>query len=365
MRRILTALVVLTLLAALAYGLWTLVLHEQGVEQLPPTATAVVVDIVDDVVITGAIEPRDEVAIKPRVAGVIMELFVQPGDTVVVGDKIARVQIVANEASLAESQSRVRAAQLNVANAEVEAAQVEELVSKGIISTDEKRRIDLLLQQAKEELRAARESLRAIREGAVRQGEDAANLVVATVSGTVLAVPVKRGASVVDNNSFNEGTTVATVADMNDLVFRGWVDESDVGRLDVGMTLTLTIGALADTQLAGAIEHIAPKGEQRDGIMKFEVRAAVTPDAAQTLRAGYSANASVTIGRRDQVLALPERLLQFDAQGEPFVEILVSEQAPSFERRELELGLSDGIHVELLGGVAQDESIRVPEVGDD
>ncbi|MEM9454525.1 MAG: efflux RND transporter periplasmic adaptor subunit [Myxococcota bacterium] len=364
MRRVLTSLIVLTMLGALGYGLWTLVLREQGAQEAPPTATAVIVDIVDDVVVTGAIEPRDEVALKPRVAGVVTELFVQPGDRVEAGDKVAHVEIVANEASLAASQSRVRAARLDVANAEIEAAQVEDLVRKGVMSNDEQRRVKLGLRQAKEELRAARESLRAIREGAVRQGEDAANFVVATASGTVLAVPIKRGASVVDNNSFNEGTTVATVADMDDLVFRGWVDESDVGRLEVGMSLTLAIGALTDAQLNGVIEHIAPKGEERDGIMKFEVRAAVTADAEHELRAGYSANASVEIGCRYQVLALPERLLQFDPHGEPFVEVLVTEQPPSFERRELELGLSDGIHVELLAGVAQSESVRVPDVGD-
>lgn len=345
--------------AALGYAGWALLGRSQADAAAYPTQTLVQVDIVDEVVATGSILPREEVALKPRVAGVITELYVDPGDHVVKGQKIAKVEVVADEASVAQLQSRVRAAKLAVADARRDLEQIEGLTASGVIAADDARRARLDLQLAQEELRAAREGLLAVREGAVRQTETAANMVVATIAGTVLSVPVRVGTSVVDSNSFNEGTTVATVADMSDLVFVGWVDESDVGRLSAKMPLTLRVGALDELELKGAVERIAPKGEARQGITQFEVRAAVDAPPGRTLRAGYSANAHIVIQRRSEVWAIPEKLLQFD-NDTPYVEILVGGEPPRFERRNVELGLSDGIHAEVLEGLDPEDQVRIP-----
>lgn len=359
MRRLLVPFVALATLAGLSYVMWMLYGRSYAAEAPPLTERPVVVDIVDRVVASGSIVPREEVALKPRVAGVVTELLVEPGDRVTKGQTIARVEVVANEASLAEASSRVRAGKLSLAEAERDLEQIERLSKLGAATELDLRRARLDLDMAKEQLRAAQDGLRAIRDGAVRTGKSAANLVVATIAGTVLAVPIKVGSAVVDNNSFNEGTTVATVADMDDLVFIGWVDESDVGRLSAGMPLSMTIGALEQLEVKGELERIAPKGEDREGVTQFEVRAAVRAPEGSTLRAGYSANAYIVIDRRDKVLALPEKLLQF-AGTAPYVEVLVSKEPFELQRRELRLGLSDGIHVEVLGGVEADAQVRVP-----
>lgn len=359
MRRLLVPFVLVALFVSAGYGLWQMYARAQTSDVPVPTEQLVVVDIVARVVATGAIVPREEVALKPRVTGVIREILAKPGDRVTQGQPIARVRVIANQTSLADAESRVRASKLALADEERKLAQLERLETTRAVSAEEVRAAQLVVHLAREELRGSREALRALRDGALRQGESAANVVFATIAGTVLAVPVKVGASVIDSNSFNEGTTVATIADMDDLIFQGWVDESDVGVLREGMPLTLVIAAIDGLSLDGSIERIAPKGELRQGVQQFEVRAAVRPPEGHTLRAGYSANATIVIDEREQVLAIPEKLLQFD-ERQPFVEVMTLEEPPTFERRDVELGLSDGIHAELLGGVEADAHIKLP-----
>ncbi|MEM6293080.1 MAG: efflux RND transporter periplasmic adaptor subunit [Myxococcota bacterium] len=352
---------VLAVLVGVGGASWMLLQRAQTQPEPVQTATTVQRDIVDLVVITGSVVPREEVELKPRVAGVITELLVEPGQQVRKGETIAKIKVVANESSVADFQSRVRAAKLAVADAQRQETDLEALSSTGAISSEEVRAARLATKLRKEDHRAAKDGLRAVKEGALRRGTEAANLVISTVDGTVLAVPVKEGSSVVDSNSFNEGTTVATVADMDDLVFIGWVDESDVGRVRPQMPTVLSVGALDDVAVEGVVERIAPKGEERRGVTQFEVRASVEHPEGHTLRAGYSANARVEIQRRDAVLAIPEKLLQFEDEA-PFVEVRVGVEPPQFERRAVTLGLSDGVYAEVLDGVAAEDAIKVPIV---
>jgi len=359
MRTSTTTLLVLAI-TAVAGTLYTFKGRLDRKDPLPPTEQAVRMDILDQVIATGSIVPRHEVALKPRVAGIVAQVFVEPGDRVTKGQKVARIEVIAQESSLAEYESRVRAAQIVLTHAEQELEEAESLSKVGIASNDELRAARFNVAQAEENLRASKDGLNAVRTGAVRKTENAANMVLATIDGKILAVPSRAGTSVVDNNSFNEGTTIATLANMDDLIFIGWADESDVGRLREGMPLSLTIGALRDHVVEGKVERIAPKGEDRKGVTQFEVRAAVNATQGPTLRAGFSANARIIIERRDDVLAIPEKLLKFD-EDQPFVEVLVNEEPVKFERRDVELGLSDGIHAEVLGGLTGEERIRLPE----
>lgn len=350
---------VLVLLAAsFVSTLVFLYMKSQGDAPAAKTKAPVVTDIVKKAVATGSIVPRREVQIKPRVSGIVKTLFVEPGDVVEEGALIAEIKIVPDMAALTRAESQLRSAQIARKHAELELSRAQRAHDKGLASAQElaDRRLTFDLRQA--ELAAAAADLKVVRDGAARQDQTANTKVRSTVAGMVLEVPVEEGGSVIETNTFNEGTTIATVADMGDMIFLGHVDEADVDKIRAGMDVVVRIGAIDNRSFSAKLEYIAPKGETLEGAIQFEIKAALAPVDDAVIRAGYSANAEIVLERRDQVLAVEEALLQFEGDR-PFVEI---ETAPgTVERRDLELGISDGIHVEVKSGVEAGAKVRAPE----
>jgi HlyD family secretion protein len=299
------------------------------------------------------------VAIKPQVSGIVEHLHVEPGQKVRRGDLVATIRIIPDMVRLAEAESRVKRAAIALDDAQREHTRNQKLFTDGVVPETELRRRKVVLDQAGEELDASREAVELIRKGASeRMGQTSNTLVRATIDGTVLEVPVEEGNSVIEANTFNDGTTIATIADMTQLIFKGRVDESEVGKIRPGMTLLLTIGALENEPFEATLEHIAPKGVEKDGAIQFEIRAALVPQQDVTIRANYSANADIVLDRREQKLAINESLLQFDGD-KSYVEV---ETAPQkFERRDVQTGLSDGIVVEVVSGVTAKDKIKVPK----
>lgn len=322
------------------------------------TATPTRATIVKKTVATGSVVPRKEVAIKPLVSGIIEELRVEPGQKVEVGQLLAKVRVIPNMVQLSSAESRVNRAGISLADAKREHERRQRLFAEGTIAEAELQSADIAWQQASEELAAAKDNLDIVRKGtSARVGSSSTTLVRSTATGTVLEVPVEEGSSVIEANNFNDGTTIASIADLGDMIFEGKVDESEVGKIRVGMELVLTVGAVPDKKLAARLERIAPKGVEEEGAIQFEIRAALEPQDDVTIRANYSANADIVLDKREDVLAIDEGLLQFE-DGKPYVEV---ETAPQiFERRDVEVGISDGLQIEILSGLTEDDKIKNP-----
>jgi HlyD family secretion protein len=312
--------------------------------------------IVRKTVATGSIVPRTEVLLKPAVSGIVEEVVVEPGDLVERGALLALLRVVPSEAALTSAEATVSTARLGLEQAERELDRVRRLAGAGAITAVELSDAEAAWQLARAEAQAAQASLQVVRDGARRRGGEVSTEVRATIAGMVLTVDVKEGQSVIERNPFNEGTTVATVADMGDLLFLGKVDESEVGKLNEGLELKITVGAYPDQPLAGTLEHVAPKGLLVDGAVQFEVRAAVKAPDGLFLRAGVSANAEIVLEEREGALALREALLQFQ-DGKPYVEVGPPD---ALVRRDLQLGLSDGLWVEVRDGLTEGEPVRRP-----
>jgi len=324
------------------------------------TRTAEVADIVSKTVATGAIVPRNEVAIKSRVSGVVNGLLVEAGDRVQAGDLIAQIRIIPDAATLTRAQSAVTGARIALEEAEAELERARRLHDNDAISEAAWDTANTHFAQRRHALSSAQADLQVVREGAITGSADVSTQVRSTVTGMVLELGVEQGESVIETNTFNAGTTIASVADMSDLIFEGTIDESEVGRIEEGMSLKITVGALQDTLLDGSLEYIAPKGQYDDGAVQFEIRAAIQVPDGLFVRAASSANADIVLDRRDQVLTMDEALLLFD-DGLPYIEVEVAEQV--FERRDLELGISDGIKIEVLSGVDAHARVKVQDPG--
>jgi len=266
--------------------------------------------------------------------------------------------IVPDVAALSNAESRLARFEINLEDAQTNHDRNADLLERGVLAPAEAQRTELALKQAREEVYSAQDNLRIVQEGVTaRGGGNASNtLVKATVSGMVLEVPVKKGNSVIESNNFNEGTTIASVADMGDLQFVGKIDESEVEKLHEGMPIRLSIGAIEGSQIPATLEHIAPKGVAEGGAIQFEIKAAVILKEDQFLRAGYSATADVVLDERKDVLAISERLVQYDGD-QPFVDVLVGEN--TYERRDIEVGLSDGLMTEILSGVTSEDAVKI------
>lgn len=365
-------------------------------------------EVIKKTVATGAIRPRQEVMVKPQVSGVVDELYVEPGEQVKKGQRLAKIKLIPSEVNINNAQSSVELARIryedairelerqkkvNQQNLDVESAKLafenaereelrnRQLLEEGVISeqTYNTFKLDLELQQAayenakiisnnsigqlentvdirKQELDAAVNNLQLLREGASRKSRQVANVVTSTVDGMVLDVPVEEGTSVIERNNFNEGTTIASVADMNSLIFEGQVDESDVGKLQPGMPLLLTVGAIEGQTFEATLEYIAPKGVEEEGTVKFKVKAAIKPTSDVFLRAGYSANGDIILDQRQNVVTIKERDLLFE-EGKTYVEIQIGDQ--EFEKQEVQVGLSDGVTIEVLNGIDTTTQIKV------
>ncbi|SDL36542.1 HlyD family secretion protein [Catalinimonas alkaloidigena] len=319
------------------------------------TDSLFVTNIVKKTVATGSIVPRREIELKSQVPGVIATLFVEAGAQVKEGDPIAKIRIIPDVVQVENAQNRLKTAQINLKNAERELERNKTLFEQKVISEQEFRSFQLDYNLREQELEGAENNLELIKNGASKNSQNVSNIVRSTVTGMVLDVPVEEGSFVIESNSFNEGTTIASVADMNEMIFEGQVDESEVGKLKEGMDLVLKVGALETETFNAKLEYIAPKGIEEEGAIQFEIRAAVNLKEGTFLRAGYSANADIVLDKRDKVLAIKESNLQFD-NGKPFVEVMTAPQ--QFEKRPVKVGLSDGINIEVVSGIDEATPVK-------
>lgn len=312
-------------------------------------------NVIKKTVANGKVVPRKEILIKPVVSGIIRELYVEAGQLVKKDQPLAKIQIVPDMLSLSNAENRVRTAEINVQNAQMNHDRNAPLLAKGVISAAEMQGFDIALKNAKQELAGAQEALQVVRDGISRSS--AGNTIVrSTIEGMVLDVPVKEGNSVIERNNFNEGTTIAAIADMNDLIFQGKVDESEVGKVKLGMPVVLTVGAIENAKWDADLEYIAPKGVEESGAIQFEIRAAVKLSEGQTLRSGYSANADIELERRDSVLTVPESVVEFNAKGDSaFVQL---KDGKDWKKTWIKTGLSDGINLEVLEGVTIESEMK-------
>ena len=313
--------------------------------------------IEEKTVATGTVVPEDEVEIKPQIQGIIDRIVKYEGDFVNQGDLIAVIKVVPNEQSLIAAMGRVKNAELRMNNAKLEFERNEELFQRQVISNQEYNNLKLTYEQAAQELRNAEADYQIIKDGSIGGSSSANTNIRATTTGTILEIPVEIGDQVIQSNSFNAGTTIATVADLTKMVFEGKVDEGEVGKLKVGMPLKVSLGAISDKEFDARLRFIAPKGLEESGAVKFKIEGDVTVENDFTIRAGYSANASLILDRKENILVLPEALLQFDkVTDEPYVEVEIGDQ--EFERREIKIGISDGINVEILEGLTEADKVK-------
>ena len=322
------------------------------------TKTIINTSIEKKTVITGKVIPEDEVEIKPQIQGIIDALFVEEGDKVKTGDLLAKIKVVPNEQNLNAAEGRVANSKIVLKNAQIEFKRNKNLFDKGIISKQDFDNVQLRYNQSKLDVSNAVSDLQIIRLGSKGGAASANTNIRATVPGTVLEIPVEEGFQVIASNSFNAGTTIATIADLNKMIFEGKVDEAEVGKLIVGMPLEVNLGAIEDQSLEAKLKFIAPKGNEEQGAVQFKIEADLFLNDSIFVRAGYSANASLIIERKDNVMAIEESLLQFNRETEkPYVEIQIGDQ--KFERRDIEIGLSDGVNVEVISGLTEEDQIKV------
>ncbi|MBC5994821.1 efflux RND transporter periplasmic adaptor subunit [Pontibacter cellulosilyticus] len=315
-------------------------------------------EIVKKTVATGSIVPRKEVQVKSQVSGIVQELYAEAGEVVKKGQLLAKIKIVPNMVSVNNAETQLQTAKLNFNEAKRELARYEQLYEQKVIPEQEYQKYKADYNLKREALQAAESNLLLVREGASRKSGQSSNLVYSTIDGMLLDVPVKVGTSIIERNNFNEGTTIATVADMRSLIFEGKIDESEVGKLKENMDLLLTIGAIENRVFDAKLEYIAPKGVLEEGSIKFPIRAKVLLDEKDFIRAGYSANADIVLDKRDKVLAIKESMLKFD-KDQPYVEVETAPQV--FEKRVIKTGLSDGINIEVVSGLDKKEKIKVPD----
>jgi len=314
-------------------------------------------------VLTGTIEPRDEIDIKPQISGIIEKINVEAGDMVKVGDVIAEIKVVPDAQQLSSAENRLNVAQINLRDVELRHQRNTNLYERKVISREEYETTLAELNRAKEEVVSARDAIDIVRKGVSQYNASESNTKVrATASGLVLDVPVKVGSSVIQANTFNDGTTIATVADMTNLIFKGAVDETEVGSLVVGMPMTITVGALPEFSASATIEYISPKGSSTTGANTFELKAALSVPQGVSLRAGYSANATVALNQADNVMRIPESVVEFSGDS-TFVYCLTdSLPEQKFERTPIVTGVSDGINIEVKSGINAKSLLRGNEV---
>ncbi len=318
-------------------------------------------DIEKKTVATGKVEPRNEILIKPQMSGIISEIYKEPGDKVRAGDIIAKIKLIPDMVSLNNAESRVIRAQLAFDQTANTFERDKKLFEEKVISKEEFEKSELQYNNDKAELRAAQDNLSLTRDGITGDKTQLSNtLVRSTIDGTILDIPVKVGNSVIQSNNFNDGTTIASIANMNDMLFVGKLDETEVGRIHAGMPMDITIGAMQGVRLHAVLEFIAPKGVDSGGAIMFDMKAAVTVPADVFIRAGYSANAEIVFDKAEQVMLIPESSLEF-SKDTTFVYVLQSENPQEFEKKQVETGLSDGINIEIKSGLSMEERIRGAE----
>jgi len=323
------------------------------------TETAFITNIVRKTVATGKVIPLEEVEIKPKVSGIIDKIYVEEGAIVKIGDLLATIRVVPNVQSLNSAQGNVKNATLRYKNTQTLYNRVKGLYEKGVNSLQEFETAELNYNSAKQDLSNAKNNLQIIQKGsAAGMGKTANTFIKAEIAGTILEIPVRKGNQVIESNTFNAGTTIAVIADMTKMIFEGKVDEAEIGKIKKGTILEISIGAIENKKYSAKLNFIAPKGTEEGGAVQFKIKGDITLDDEFFVRAGYSANADIVLEKKDSVLSIKEALLQFDKKTEkPYVEIKTGKQ--KFEKRDVELGISDGINVEILSGVTIDDEIKI------
>jgi len=373
MKRIGTIITLAVILILFVFGIRYIYLKDQKDPVVYQVEKPYTHTIVKKTVATGSIVPKEEVLIKPNISGIIDEIFVEAGEYVEAGDLLAKVKVVPNVSSLNSAKNNI-----NTINTQVETARLafqnqeniynrqKGLFEKGVISANEFDTAQLSYDQAKQRykqeqisLTNARQNYDIVKTGTTSGIGAAANTEIrATVSGMVLDVPVKTGNQVIESNNFNDGTTIATIANVDNMIFEGKVDESEVGKIKENLPLEITVGAIENKKFDAVLDYIAPKGIDENGAIQFEIKGTLKKKDSTFIRAGLSANASIILARADSVMSLKEALIQYDPKTkDPFVEIEVGDQ--EFERKDIEIGISDGINVEIKSGISKDDKIKV------
>ena len=311
-------------------------------------------------VATGKVVPEDEIEIKPQISGIIEKIFMEEGEMVKSGDLIARIKVVPNEQALNQARGRVRNAELALNNVTIEYNRNKALFDKGVISNQDFNNLQLQYDQAQQELSNARSDYQIIRRGSAGGSATANTNIRATVDGTILEIPVEEGDQVIQSNNFNDGTTIATIADLSKMIFEGKVDEGEVAKLQIGTPLKISLGAVEGKELDAKLRFIAPKGVEETGAVQFKIEGDVEVNDSIFIRAGYSANASMILEKKDSILVIPEALLQFDKETDkPYVEVAVGNvEDQKFERKDIEIGISDGVNVEIVSGLVEEDLVK-------
>ena len=310
------------------------------------------------IVATGKLNPEEEIELKPQISGIIDAIFVEEGDLVRKGDLIARIRVVPNEQALVSAKSRINSLKLSFNNSQTVFNRNKTLFEKGVISKQDFENSELSLNQSKENYEQAQDDYQIIKQGSLSGGSSANTTIVAQIPGTILEIPVREGDQVIQSNNFNAGTTIATVADMSQMIFEGKVDESEVGKLEEGKDIIVVLGAINEKEFPAVLTFVAPKGVEQNGAVQFTIKADVDIDSSTRIRAGYSANAEIELESKDSVLVIKEALLQFNRITEkPFVELL--KENGRFQTKNVEIGISDGINVEIIEGIKEGDEIKI------
>ncbi|MFD1094205.1 efflux RND transporter periplasmic adaptor subunit [Salegentibacter chungangensis] len=359
MKKVVTIAIIVFIAVGFTGALYYLYQKNQEDPTVYETEQAVTQSIVKKTVATGNIVPKEEVLIKPNISGIIDEIYIEAGERVKAGDLIAKIRVIPNVSSLQSAKDAVATARINLDNEKKSYERQEALFNKGVISQNDFDNAETAYKRAQQNFRSAEQNYEIVRTGTTSGIGSAANtLIRSTVEGMVLDVPVKVGNQVIESNNFNDGTTLATLADVNEMIFEGKVDESEVGKIKEDLPLEVTVGAIENKTFNAVLDYIAPKGVEDNGAIQFEIKGTLDKADTTFIRAGLSANASIILARADSVLAVKEALVQFDPKTqEPFVEVETGDQ--EFERKDLELGISDGIFVEVKKGITKDDKIKV------
>jgi HlyD family secretion protein len=358
MKKVLKILLLVIVIAAIGGTMFFLYQKSKKKPVVFEIKSPFIANVIKKTVATGSVVPRKEILIKPQVSGIIEEIFIEAGDKVKKGDLIARVKIIPNMVELNNAESRLNKAKINFEDSKMIYERQKKVYEEGVIPEAEFQKYKLEYMNAMEEQETAESNLQLIKEGVSKKSGAATNtLIRSTIEGMVLDVPVEVGNSVIESNTFNEGTTIASVADMGEMIFKGKVDETEVGKLKIGMPLILSIGAIENEKYDAILEYVAPKGKEENGAIQFEIKADVKLKENAFIRAGYSANADIVLDRKDSVMVVPESLIKFEKEGDSaYVEI--EKQPQIFEKRYIKTGLSDGVNIEVKEGLGLKDKIK-------
>ena len=357
MKRILRILGIVILVGIFGGTIYFLYTKSKKAPEEFETKAPFVSNVIRKTVATGSIVPRKEIEIVPQVSGIIDELYIVAGDFVKKDQVIAKIKIIPDMVNLNNAENRMNRAKLSSDDSKIDYDRQQKLYDQKVISYEEYKRAKVSFDASREELSAAENNLDLIKNGVTKRVQTATNtLVRSTVTGMVLDVPIKEGNSVIQSNTFNNGTTIATVADMKDMIFKGKVDETEVGKIKEGMNIELEIGAIEKDKFGAILEYIAPKGKEENGAIQFEIKATVVLKENQFIRAGYSANANIVLEKKDSVLVIPEGMLKFEKDSS-FVEVETA-TPQVFEKRMVKTGISDGINIEVTKGLAKTDKVK-------